>query len=90
MQDTNISFERKSSVLTRYGCSKATLHKRINNGEFPPSVQIGANSVAFLRHEVNAVIAGLALGVDMKQLVADLVAKRSELKSQFIDLEAIN
>ena len=85
MTPTHLYFVRIPSVLKRMNISKATLYNRINAGLFPPSIPLGENSVGFLKHEVDAVIAGMALGEDMKQLVANIVLQRSELKDKFLN-----
>jgi prophage regulatory protein len=40
------------SVLHITGLKRATLYKRIRQGEFPPPVRLGPRAVGWLRHEV--------------------------------------
>lgn len=70
---------RKSDVLQRVPFSRATLHRKINDGTFPPSIPLGANSVGFLSHEVDAIIAAMALGKDLQQIVSHLIEQRQSL-----------
>ena len=72
---------RKPAVLERYPVSTTTLYKQINQGIFPPNVSMGGHSVAWIEFEVDAVITAIARGFNeasLKQLVAELVAKRNE------------
>ena len=74
-----IKIERKSEVLRRIPFSKATLHRKINDGTFPPSISLGANSVGFLAHEVDAIIAAIVLKKDLSLVVSQLVEQRQFL-----------
>jgi prophage regulatory protein len=70
---------RKPDVLKKVPISSTTLYDRIKNGLFPPSIQLGGHSVAWLEEEVDSVIAALIRGQstsDIKNLVSQLVAKR--------------
>lgn len=72
---------RKPAVLERYPVSTTTLYKQMNQGIFPPNVSMGGHSVAWIEFEVDAVIAAIARGINeasLKQLVTELVRKRSE------------
>ncbi len=71
-----LKIERKKDVLARIQFSMATLHRKINDGTFPPSISLGANSVGFLSHEIDSIIAAMALGKDLKIVVSELVEKR--------------
>ncbi|HDY7845966.1 TPA: helix-turn-helix transcriptional regulator [Vibrio diabolicus] len=79
-QINNIKIEKKSEVLKRVGLSRATLHRRINDGTFPPSLQLGPKAVGFMSHEVDAFIIACALGEDKKRVVAGLVEQRKMLR----------
>lgn len=74
-----IKIERKSEVLKRIPFSKATLHRKINDGTFPPSISLGANSVGFLAHEVDTIIAAIVLKKDLSLVVSQLVEQRQFL-----------
>lgn len=44
---------RRPEVLRRCGISNSTLHRLINAGDFPSSIQVGPGSVAWVEQEVN-------------------------------------
>lgn len=72
---------RKTAVLERYPVGTTTLYKQIKQGIFPPNVAMGSRLVGWIESEVDAVIAAIARGINepsLKQLVAELVAKRNE------------
>lgn len=71
---------RKPDVLKKVPISTTTLYDRIKKGLFPPSIQLGGHSVAWIEEEVDAVISALVRGLpapDLKNLVGQLVAKRN-------------
>jgi len=74
---------RKPEVLTLTGFKKSTLYTRINEGLMPPPISLGgARAVGWIDHEIQTVL--LAFCADkspeeIKRLVTNLVAKRSEL-----------
>jgi len=45
---------RRPKVLQRCAISNTTLHRLITAGEFPPPVQLGERSVAWVESEVDA------------------------------------
>lgn len=60
---------------------KSTLYDAIRRGVWPPPIRLGANSVAWLDHESQAVLAARVAGNSDDQirgLVKELVAARSE------------
>ncbi|MCF9446158.1 helix-turn-helix transcriptional regulator [Vibrio parahaemolyticus] len=79
-----IKLERKKQVLDRIPFSKATLHRYINLGKFPPSIPLGSRSVCFLSHEIDAFIVALAADKDLETLVEELIAQRKDLASTSI------
>lgn len=80
----NLKIERKKDVIRRVALSKATLHRYINAGIFPPSISLGARSVGFLSHEIDAFIAAKALNQDLSMLVESLLKQREELSASFL------
>lgn len=74
-----LKIERLPTVLARVPFSRATIYRSINEGLFVPPVNIGARSVGFLSHEVDALICGMATGSDLKVLVTELVQQRASL-----------
>ncbi|MDD9199540.1 helix-turn-helix transcriptional regulator [Aliivibrio sp. S2MY1] len=77
--NTQIKIERKSDVLKRVPFSRATLHRKINDGTFPPSIPLGANSVGFLSHEIDTIIASMVLGKNLQHVVSQLIEQRQLL-----------
>ncbi|EHU4841207.1 AlpA family phage regulatory protein [Vibrio parahaemolyticus] len=75
-----LKIEKKADVLKRVGLSQATLHRRINDGTFPPAVQLGPKAVGFMSHEVDAFLIACAIGEDKKRVVAELLAQRQTPK----------
>jgi prophage regulatory protein len=74
-----LRINRKPEVLKRFGISKSTLHVKINQQLLPPAIALGARSVGFLQHEIDAVLAAMAAGksnLEIQCLVANLVAQR--------------
>jgi len=45
---------RRPEVLRRCGISNTTLHRLIHSGDFPPPVQLGERSVAWIESEIDA------------------------------------
>jgi prophage regulatory protein len=79
MKIMNIQIVRKKEVIERIGISKATLHRHINNGEFVPPIPLGARSVGFLEHEVDAIIKARVQRKNIKEVVATLLERRENL-----------
>ncbi|MEZ8254958.1 helix-turn-helix transcriptional regulator [Vibrio atlanticus] len=82
MTSKNIQILRKTDVLQKVSISKATLHRKINNGTFPPSIDLGANSVGFLAHEIDLIIVAMATNQDLKATVERIIEKRNTLLSE--------
>lgn len=77
-----IEIQRKPELLNQYAIKKSTLHNRINAGLMVPAVSLGGRTVGYIKYETNAVLAAMCAGQspeEIKQLVTELVAKRSEL-----------
>jgi len=77
-------FIKKPEVLTRTNSSKTKHHADIIKGLMVPSFSIGERAVAYLKHEVLAVMLAQAQGKskdEIRLLVKELVAQR-----QFISL----
>ena len=76
-----LRLERLPSVLERYPRSKASFHSDVKSGLMIPAVRLGARCSAYPSHEVDAVIAARVAGKsddEVRQLVAELVARRKE------------
>ncbi len=82
MKNTEIRFLRRAEVLKRAGYSNSTLHQRIDESLFPPSINLGGRAVGWLEHEVSATLSAFASGKTLssvQELVKGLIAKREEL-----------
>lgn len=77
--NVEIKIERKSQVLSRVNFSKATLHRYINSGKFPPPISLGGRAVGFFKHEVDEYLFAAANGSDLKEAVTKMLAMRKEL-----------
>lgn len=77
----HLRFRRRKQIEADTGMPRSTLYDAIRRGVWPPPIRLGANSVAWLDHESQAVIAARAAGKSDDQirgLVKELVAARSE------------
>jgi len=74
---------RKPEVLALTGFKKSTLYTRINEGLMPSPISLGGSrAVGWLNHEIQAVLSSFCAGKspdEIKQIVTELIAKRSEL-----------
>lgn len=73
---------KKAEVLKLASFSNSTLHLRINAGLMPPSVSLGGRAVAFVQHEIQAVLAALVAGQtneEIMYLITELVNLRQDL-----------
>lgn len=77
--ETVLKLIKLPRVLEITATARSTHHKRIHEGLMVPGVRLGENSVAYPEHEVTTLIAARIAGksdVEIRQLVADLVASR--------------
>ena len=80
----NISTEvirriKKPEALKLTATSHSTFYKRIQEGLLPPSVVLGANSVAYPLHEIDAVNRARLAGKsddEIRELVSELIKQR--------------
>ncbi|MDX1490333.1 MAG: AlpA family phage regulatory protein [Pseudohongiellaceae bacterium] len=78
---TTIRYMRRPEVLQKIGVSNSTLHSQILKGLFVPPISLGARSVGWLEHEVNAVLIMRAQGKsegEIKILVRRMVKERKQ------------
>lgn len=78
----NIQLIRRSPVLTKTGRSKSSLLLDEKNGLFVPPISIGSRAVAYIKHEVDAVIDARVQGKSneqIKQLVSELINQRTKV-----------
>ena len=76
-----IKIERKNRVLSRVNFSKATLHRYINQGIFPPPISLGGRAVGFFSHEVDEYLIAAANGTDLNEAVERMLKKRKDLQA---------
>lgn len=78
-----LKIQRQREVLEQYGFKKSTLYTRIKEGLVPPPISLGGlRAVGWIEHETQLVIAAMCAGKsqgEIKQLVIELVAQRSQL-----------
>lgn len=55
-QIENLRILRTKEVMDRVSWSRTTLWRKVRAGEFPRPLQLGANSIGFYEHEVDAAI----------------------------------
>jgi prophage regulatory protein len=72
---------RRPIVLDRCGSSKSKLYADVADGLMPPPVKCGTRSVAWVEHELDAVIAARVAGKsndEIRALVVNLKAARRQ------------
>lgn len=47
------SILRLSQVISRTGLSRSTIYQRMDDGEFPRQISLGANSVGWIEAEID-------------------------------------
>jgi len=80
-EQTKQSFSRRQAVKNRLGKSTTALYQDMADGLFPRPIRIGLRAVAWLDHEIDAVIAARVAGKSqeqIKELVRRLVADRAK------------
>lgn len=73
---------RRSEVINLTGRSKSSLQLDEKAGLMPTPISIGERAVAYIKHEVEAVIQARIAGKsneEIKVLVAELIAQRQEI-----------
>jgi prophage regulatory protein len=81
----NIHLLRLPQVLNLIKLSRATFYKQVKDGTFPPQIHLGTNSVAWLSHEIESVLAARICGyteAELKELVLTIIAKRETFKEE--------
>ena len=77
----NIKYISMDNVLRRMDGSRSTLYAQMDKGLFPQSVKIGKRRVAWLEHEINAMMRAYVSSPSEEELrafVKGLEAKRFE------------
>lgn len=80
-----VTMIRFPALLDRSGYGETILRARIRDGLMPPGVHITDRAVAYVEHEVDAVLAAVASGAtdtEILALVRELVAARAQLRPQ--------
>jgi predicted DNA-binding transcriptional regulator AlpA len=79
----HLRIQRQPEVLDQFSFKKSTLYNLINDGLMPSPISLGGlRAVGWIEHETRAVLLALCAGKppeEIKQLVAELESKRSEL-----------
>lgn len=78
----HLTLSRQPSVLQTFTFKKSTLYNRIKEGLIVPPISLGGRSVAWPEHELQTILRAMCAGKspdEIKLLVTELVAKRSEL-----------
>lgn len=73
---------RRHELLKRFGISNNSLYTKINEGTLPPPISLGSRAVGWLEHELDSVLAAMAIGksqAEIKSLVKDLIHQRHNL-----------
>lgn len=79
MHNKNLQLIRRSQVLTLTARSKSSLQLDEKNGLFCPPVSIGDRAVAYILHEVQAIVQARIEGKsknEIKQLVSKMINNR--------------
>ena len=77
-----VQIVKQRKVLDQFKFSKSTLFNQRKKGLMPPAVALGERAVAYLQHELDAVLSARIAGhtpEQLKALVKFLVAKRKEI-----------
>jgi prophage regulatory protein len=80
--ETHYQLIRRPEVLTHTARSKSALQLDEKNGLFVPPISIGERAVAYIKHEVLAVIDARIQGQSsekIKQLVQELIQQRKKV-----------
>jgi prophage regulatory protein len=74
----NLRYIPIANVLARMNGSRSSLYVKMNEGLFPASVKVGERRVAWLEHEVDAMMAYVSCPSqeELKAFVKSLEAKR--------------
>lgn len=76
---TNIQLMRNSQAFQHMGISRSTFYSQIKTGLLPQPIRLGPNSVAWLKHELDAVLSARICGYDdgaLQELVTNLISER--------------
>ena len=79
----NIKYISVDNVLRRMDGSRSTLYAQMDKGLFPQSVKIGKRRVAWIDHEINAMMRAYVSSPSEEELrafVKTLEAKRLEVE----------
>lgn len=72
---------RKTEVAEIVGLSLTSIYYRTKEGLFPPAISLGARSVGYLQHEVDALITAQAAGAteeEIRILIDNLKVDRNQ------------
>jgi len=82
LRTTRITLEKKKELLERAAFSRSTLHNKINDGLWTPSISLGERAIAFIKYESDELLTAYINGYtneEIKALVKQLVEERKTL-----------
>ncbi|EJG0321787.1 AlpA family transcriptional regulator [Vibrio parahaemolyticus] len=76
---------RLPQAVSLTGLSRASFYRQVKDGLLPSQIHIGPNSVAWLSHEIETVIAARICGYsddEIQLMVKDIIQQRSIFKEE--------
>ncbi|EII3115728.1 helix-turn-helix transcriptional regulator [Vibrio parahaemolyticus] len=83
--DLETNLLRLPQAISLTGLSRASFYRQVKEGLLPSQIHIGPNSVAWLSHEIEAVIAARICGYsddEIQLMVKDIIQQRSIFKEE--------
>lgn len=87
----NISILKTAEVLALTSWSASGLRRQVNEGLFPPAINLGIRATGYIAEEVQAVLTARSIGMpedEISDLVHKLVAYRKSRASRLLDAMA--
>lgn len=81
MQTSGFTLKRARDARAQFGIAQSTYYDWIERGLMTPGIALGARSVAWPAHELDALVAARVAGkseVEIRALVRDLIAARAD------------
>ena len=76
---------RLPEAISLIGLSRATFYKQVKDGLLPTQIHLGANSVAWLHHELEMILSARISGCsdsELKDMVSKIINNRKKLKDE--------
>lgn len=80
LNNTETNLLRLPQAASLTGLSRASFYRQVKESLLPSQIRIGPNSVAWLSHEIEAVLAARICGYsddEIKSMVKDIIQQRS-------------